>query len=45
VAIAGALGDPGTYAQLRLGAERLSAHSSFDSHVRLLLQVFDEVVH
>ena len=42
-AIVAALENPDTYARLRRGAERLSTEFSFDQHLRLLLQVFEEV--
>jgi glycosyltransferase involved in cell wall biosynthesis len=44
-AVVAALGDPTAYARLRDGALRMSAGFSFDTHLRLLFQVFGEIVH
>ena len=41
-AIVVALQSPETYERLRRGAERMASEFTFDEHVRLLLQVFEE---
>lgn len=42
-AIVAALHDSDTHARLRIGAERMTREFTLDAHVRLLLQVFDQV--
>src|SRR5688572_30052319 len=44
-AIVHALGDPQTHARLSQGARHMAGGFSFDTHLQLLLRVFEEVVH